>query len=309
MHRRLWLMPIVWAAVLVLQLLGQPTPANATFPGTNGLIAFSHTIGFGYHPGLEVVQADGTVVYKYFIQSNDTDPAWSPDGTLIAFEDDTYFPPRQRIAIVQPDGSDVHFVAGPHVRFPAWSPSGQRIVFTEYSEKSGHRTDSPGSLFAKTLVTGTVRQLTSSPHGGTDAFADWSPDGKEIVFSRRVADNWRLYLLGLSGRHLTKLTTDSLEPSHPSWSPDSTKILYTGSDGYLHVLTLSPHQRETLVAGFQGVWSPDGTMVAYLNDVAGQTHVFVLPLGGSPVDIGGDGYIRHPSWAPAVPSEGELTKH
>jgi hypothetical protein len=103
----------------------------------------------------------------------------------------------------------------------------------------------------------------------------------------------------LSGRHLTRLTTDSLTPSRPSWSPDETKVLFSGSDGYLHVLTMLTRHVASLVPGYQGVWSPDGASVAYVNH-----DLFVLPLGGSPIDIASDdnGTLFDPSWAPTASS-------
>jgi TolB protein len=57
-------------------------------------------------------------------------PAWSPDGTLIAFASNRNA--RYQIFIMRPDGSDVRLVANTEGRatVPRWSPDGKTLYFT-----------------------------------------------------------------------------------------------------------------------------------------------------------------------------------
>jgi TolB protein len=57
-------------------------------------------------------------------------PAWSPDGTLIAFASNRNG--RYQIFIMKPDGTDVRLVANTEGRatVPRWSPDGKTIYFT-----------------------------------------------------------------------------------------------------------------------------------------------------------------------------------
>src|SRR5581483_4213871 len=64
--------------------LALAAPAHATTPGTNGKIAFTSDRDGRYQ--LYVMNADGTGQSRLTTDAgNDAGPAWSPDGTKIAF--------------------------------------------------------------------------------------------------------------------------------------------------------------------------------------------------------------------------------
>jgi TolB protein len=67
--------------------------------------------------------------------ANHEDPAWSPDGKLIAFVSNRNA--RYQIFIMRPDGSDVRLVANTEGRatVPRWSPDGKTIFFTNCVSK------------------------------------------------------------------------------------------------------------------------------------------------------------------------------
>ena len=84
----------------------------------------------------------------------DAYPAWSPDGTLIAFYSDREVRPAHgfHLYIMDSDGSDERSLVSSAISTrqpPAWSPDGSRIAFVAFQTDfvgSGERVDdmSPG---------------------------------------------------------------------------------------------------------------------------------------------------------------------
>ena len=67
-------------------------------------------------------------------------------------------------------------------------------------------------------------------NGSWDGTPDWSPDGKQIVFSSNRAGSQDLYVMNDDGGDVKQLTTTESGPikgqeSSPRWSPDGSKIL------------------------------------------------------------------------------------
>ena len=85
------------------------------------------------------MRADGTDVRKVTDSHGFSgEPAWSPDGSLIAFSSDRgVYPSRQAIYVIRPDGTGMRRVTekprlGDWQSSPRFSPDGRKLVFTEY---------------------------------------------------------------------------------------------------------------------------------------------------------------------------------
>jgi hypothetical protein len=229
-----------------------------------------------------VMSEDGTDVIQLTVDPADEwDPAWSPDGTRIAFARE--YGGRGghwEIVIANVDGSGETRVTDTPVSqtnlFPAWSPDGQRIAFASIG------VGGKGDVF---LINpdGTGRvNITNNPE--IDQDPTWSPDGSRIAFMSQRDGNSEIYIMNADGTEQTRLTDDSRGAYRPVWSPDGTKILfqrYDGNtcDGIWMMDADGTEPRELLPCAAIPSWSPDGTrFLASAVGVGEQMDVFAVDL-------------------------------
>ncbi len=173
-------MPLVISLALVAGLLALPGfsgRAEAAFPGANGKIAYNDwdTSTNHYEGDIYVVNPDGTgrtnltnAVYSEF----NTEPAWSADGTRIAFVHRSAEPyATKQIYVMNADGSGKTNLSQNSVdnANPTWSPDGTKIAFI-----------SSGGLWVMNSD-GSGKRLISSESVRSPS---WSPDGTQIAVER-----------------------------------------------------------------------------------------------------------------------------
>ncbi|MFT7165011.1 MAG: dipeptidyl aminopeptidase/acylaminoacyl peptidase [Flavobacterium sp.] len=78
---------------------------------------------------------------------------------------------------------------------------------------------------ASTTSTADPIQLTTSKEGATKPA--WSPDGKQLAFTRSVEDKSQIFILSLDGGEPMQLTNHKYGANNPKWSPDGKKILFS----------------------------------------------------------------------------------
>jgi WD40 repeat protein len=175
---------------------------------------------------------------------------------------------------------------------PTWAPDGRRLAFA-----------ATGGVWVMDVSDGTSQQILSCGEGPDGCTIAWAPDGLRIA----VAHGDTLELVDPDGSNRTTLFVQ-IHPSHPTWSPDGTRIAFTGSIGSgmgLYTINRDGSDPAPMLGPVQGIgtfdpaWSPDGSTIAYFGstDIRGcedpigsatpfcddqwQLHVMVLPLGGS----------------------------
>ena len=119
---------IVAGALLVSAWL-QP-PAQAAFPGANGLIAFARE---SPQRGIFTIDPSGEELTR-LTHGQDYRPRWSPDGTRIVFQ--RFVGVHSDIYVMDADGSNVERLTQRGGFQPDWSPDSNRIVF---GNGLGHR--------------------------------------------------------------------------------------------------------------------------------------------------------------------------
>jgi TolB protein len=202
-----------------------------------------------------------------------TDPAYSPDGSLIAFASDRgRYPATQGIYVMNAaDGSRVRRITslppGASLDYaPRFSPDGTRLVFTREVDEA----TSDGALYVVKLDGSGLRKITPSDLYPGDA--DWSPDGTRIVFeaSDPQAPFGGVWIVGSDGSELRNVTATASGVgaqdgfSDPVWSPDGSLIL-----------TLHGVHANATSSSFEGGLAtirPDGTEQQYVGDGRGAEH-------------------------------------
>jgi len=150
----------------------------------------------------------------------DYEPAWSPDGSQIAFVR------NQDIYVMKANGSDVRRLTRAATPLgdgqPAWSPDGHRLAFI-VARAQPHRP----AIYVMNVDGTHVTRLTDCLPGCFDGQPAWSPDGAKIAFSH----NEDIYTMSPMGRDATRLTycahiAGCVDAGGPVWSPDGRKIVF-----------------------------------------------------------------------------------
>ncbi|HLF37257.1 MAG TPA: hypothetical protein VI520_04905, partial [Anaerolineales bacterium] len=148
-------------------------------------------------------------------------PAWSPEGSTIAFTTDDFFGDLQIHLLDLSDGSKRQVTTGPDPAWdPSWSPDGSRIAFD--SEGEGNY-----ELYAVTMDGTRTERLTKD--SALDRRPDWSPDGQFIVFSSARSGSLELYVMKSDGTEVQRLEAGAGSNFDPAWSPDGLQLAFVSN--------------------------------------------------------------------------------
>ena len=239
-------------------------------------------------------------------------PAWSPDGTQIAFA--RRDGGQLILSVMDADGTNVKDLTQQDYSrgikdvdsTPAWSPDGKHIAFSTTR-------DGNCEVYVMGADGSNPMNLTKNP--GWDAYPTWSPDGTQIAFATNRDGDKEIYAMRADGTKVRNLTkAPDCDDWTPAWSPDGKQIAFASMrDGNNEIYIMdrdggNPRNLTRNPADDQfPAWTPDGTEIAFLRTRRGPPEVLLTSMDGRPEQRLIPDWSarrmtvplpRHPQWSP-----------
>jgi len=234
-----------------------------------------------------------------------SDPAFSPDGTRIAFR--RHGPSAQTSGIfVKAIGSSdlLQLTNDPADCCPAWSPNGRSIAFTRFSGKER-------AIYEVPAAGGALRKLLSGG-GSKRGDLDWSPDGNSIAFvGETQGGTSSIFLLSPRGLGFRQITQPPLlnKDWGPTFSPDGQSLAFirtreTGLPEMIEVMPAGGGEPRVVHEHFNGIvgppaWTADSQGILFS---AGPPALFRVPVAGG--EMSEVTAAVAPAWHPAASRRG-----
>lgn len=225
-------------------------------------------------PDIYTKSVDGVAVTQLTADPAwDVQPAYSPDGSHIAFSSNRSgnwdiwvidLKGRTPIQITDEPGDEVH---------PSWSPDGKRIVYSRLAPRG------QWELWVTETDNAASRRFI-----GYGLFPNWSPTGDTIAFQRARSRGsqwfsiWTVQLEGGEPGYPTEVAaSNEAALITPAWSPDGSRLVFasvgpnmSGAEiselaapqSDIYVVNVDGQNKQKLTDGhsanFAPVWSSDG---------------------------------------------------
>jgi tricorn protease len=151
--------------------------------------------------------------------SHDKWPAWSPDGSQIAFISD--MSGEEELYIVPQDGSKPAAQitrGGSAMRYqPDWSPDGKYIAFS----------DKDGKIWVVTVTDRKLVEVVDSPRNQVRDHT-WSPRGNYLAFSMATTGSGfsSVYVWSAGDGKVRRVTEGTFNAYNPAWDPQGNYLYY-----------------------------------------------------------------------------------
>ena len=171
------------------------------------------------------------------------DPAWSPDGTRIVFQQYSQADNAWKLWVMDAlDGANKRRLTNIASNIaevePSWSPDGRQIVFRLIGGCEGvYKANAYQASAATTCQQMQAQSITGGAEGSYRNPA-WSPDGKLIAYASNKEGSFDIYVTTPNGRFENNLPSIRLTSGGawatsvdiwPAWSADMSRIAFTSN--------------------------------------------------------------------------------
>ncbi len=236
-------------------------------------------------------------------------PAFSPDGTLVAFRQSDGAHNAGIFAAVVGGQKSLQLTGDPGDCCPTWSPDGRQLAFIRYSEKDA-------SIYTIPALGGTEHRVYRGP-ASMRAGLSWSPNSDALVFPEtNPADSTRsvISLLSLSDsstRALSSPPAGSLD-HEPAFSPDGARVAFirstiAGVTNDVFVMPAEGGRAKRLTFDNRPImgpptWTPDSREIVFSSDRGVAIGLWrVAATGCIPSPVAGP--VGDAKW-PSIPAKG-----
>ena len=297
---------------------GSGTPAEASASGTEGSAlgaAQRHPVAFvstrSGRAQIYTMNADGSDPVRLTNEAyDDYYPAWSPDGTQLAYYVHLSWQ-SWALVVMNADGSGRRQITDSAgcatcAMGPYWLPDGTEIGFTV--EPNPRPTcEIKSTELAVVDADGTdCRRLTEN--AWNDLFCGWSPDKATILFASDRDGRDQVYLMDADGSDVRRLTDAGSTNNMAAWSPDGSKISFVSNrDGNDEIYVMGVDGADVTritsdpAHDWMPAWSADGTEILFSSDRDGsELDVYAVRLDDLTVRrlTTAAGYDYQPAWRP-----------
>jgi Tol biopolymer transport system component/DNA-binding winged helix-turn-helix (wHTH) protein len=233
---------------------------------------------------------------------HNSDPAFSPDGSHIAFTS-SRTGTRRDVFAMDADGQNTRQLTDdPAGSFHAeWFPDGERIAFLRIRDGSA-------ALQSMTLADRSEKRLL--PVNAELASPRLSPDGRLLTFTSRTTGVLNVWVVPLDGGAPRQVTFDREGAGWACWSPDGKFLaveLLRGPDMHIALVPVAGGE-PTIVTRERGLswphgWSPDGEKIVIAGQRGGLWNIYWISRRGGPEHrltnhSSRNSYVRYPAWSP-----------
>jgi Tol biopolymer transport system component/DNA-binding winged helix-turn-helix (wHTH) protein len=265
-----------------------------------------------YRPRPDAQLAKIEVVPLIGLRGYQATPAFSPDGTLVAFRQSDGGKNSGIYAAVVGEEKSIQLTNDPGDCCPTWSPDGRQIGFVRYSGNSF-------SIVTIPALGGTERRLYRGPDNLGGGIS-WSPDGSLIAFSEsHESDPTRAWISSLSVSDSSIREVSSPPPGwidrSPSYSPDGGRLAFirsavAGVSNDMYVMAAHGGRAKRLTFDHRPMtgslaWTSDSQEIVFASARGAAMGLWVVAADGCiPKPVAGP--VGEAGW-PTIPSRSDHT--